>query len=204
MLRLCFVCFGFLFLVISFTPLVRAVTVAMEQDWYDGNGDVLVVLGGSMLVTGTGANATLGHDTYLRCVYAAWILRKQKFRYVVVTGGEGAAEAMAQYLKENGVERRTIVLENRADSTYENALYTKRLLEQRYGPQNVPAVVVLTSDYHSWRARRVFEHLGFQARTIPVPDVIKQCSFVSRRWPAFLTLVDEFAKDGFYLLHGRI
>ncbi len=64
----------------------------LATDWYEGDGDVLVVLGGSMLISGTGPNATLGYDSYLRCVYAGWYLKTYNFRFVVVSGGDGLAE----------------------------------------------------------------------------------------------------------------
>ena len=201
-LRGLLVSFALLFLVVTFTPLVKAIAFAIDQDWYDANGEVLVVLGSSMFVAGTGRDATLGQDTYLRCVYASWILQHQKFEYVVVSGGEGAAEAMAHFLSQNGVDKESILLENRSESTYQNALYTKRLLEQRLG--HTPAVVILTSDYHAWRARRVFTRAGLRAYTIAVPDVIKRSSFLAQRWPAFVTLLNEFGKDGVYFAQGRI
>jgi uncharacterized SAM-binding protein YcdF (DUF218 family) len=195
---------GASFCIVTFTPLVKLIVQATDQDWYGGKGQVLVVLGGSMLVPGTGTDATLGHDTYLRSVYAAWIMQRQSFRFVVVTGDSGAAEQMARFLGSNGVAESAILIENRAASTYENALYTRRLLEERYGVSRVPEVVVLTSDYHSWRARRVFQHLGFRTQTIPVPDILKRSSFWQERWPAFLLVLSEFGKDVVYAATGKI
>src|ERR1700761_5302722 len=89
---------GGCFCVVTFTPTVKWMVQATEPDWYGGNGEVLVVLGGSMLVPGTGPGATLGHDTYLRCVYAAWISQKQTFHRIVVTGDFGSGEQMAKFL----------------------------------------------------------------------------------------------------------
>jgi uncharacterized SAM-binding protein YcdF (DUF218 family) len=195
---------GISFCIVTFTPLVKLMVQAVDQDWYGGNGEVLVVLGGSMLVPGTGADATLGHDTYLRCVYAVWIMQRQSFHSVVVTGNAGAAEQMAHFLRSNGVLEPAILVENRAASTYENALYTRHLLEERYGSGRVPEVVVLTSDFHSWRARRVFQHLGFRTQTIAVPDIHKRSSFRLERWPAFLLLLNEFGKDVLYAATGKI
>lgn len=194
---------GLTFLVVTFTPIVRVTIEHITPDWNDKNGDVLVVLGGSMLVAGTGPRATMGEDTYLRCVYAAWVLHSQSFAHVVVTGNEGAAEAMARYLQQNGVPADSMLIENRAGSTFENALYTKQLLQKLHPGQKV-AVTVLTSDYHAWRARRVFGHLGFTVTTIPVPDVRKRADLLLSRWPAFLLLLNEFSKDSIYFALGRI
>ena len=176
----------------------------MDQDWYDGNGEVLVILGGSMLVPGTGANATLGYDTYLRCVYAGWVLKTRHYRHVVVTGGDGLAEAMAAFLVKDGVAPASIFQERAAMNTYQNALYTRRLLGAEYTGRTLPPVVILTSDYHSWRARRVFEHCGLHAKTIPVPDLIKRSGELSYRWTAALTLAGELEKDVWYILSGKL
>ena len=84
------------------------------------------------------------------------------------------------------------------------ALYTKRILERHYGRSRLPQVVVLTSDYHSWRARRTFEHCGLETAMIPIPDVIKRSSSLSFRWTGTLLLLSEVAKDLFYLATGKM
>ena len=196
---------GALLLIITFTPLVRLVATAMDGDWFDGDGEVLVVLGGSMLVPGTGPDAALGDDTYLRCVYATWILKgHQKFKRCILSGGQGLAPAMAGFLSAQGVARDSIWQEPAARSTYENALFTKRLLTLKYGADRIPEVVVLTSDYHSWRAQRTFQRIGLRTRMIPVPDVIKRSSSPSYRWTGAITLLSEAEKDLFYAATGRL
>jgi uncharacterized SAM-binding protein YcdF (DUF218 family) len=194
---------GALFLVVTFTPLVKVTAEAIEPDWYDGNGEVLVVLGGSMLVSGTGPQATLAYDTYLRCVYASWILRTHKFHYVIVSGGDGLAPAMAGFLSRNGVDPRFILAERSATSTYENAVFTRNILEQQYGASKIPEVVILTSDYHAWRARRTFEHCGIRSKVIPVPDLIKRSSTMTYRLTGAITLLSEWGKDFFYIASRR-
>jgi uncharacterized SAM-binding protein YcdF (DUF218 family) len=200
----CLAALGLFLLVVTFTPVVKLAASAIAQDWFDGNGEVLVVLGGSMLVSGTSSNATLGEDTYLRCIYASWILKTQHYHHVVVTGGEGMAQAMAALLAHHGVPPGSILTENAAMSTYQNALYTKLILERQYGWGYVPQVTVLTSDYHSWRARRTFEHCGMHVNTIPIPDVIKRSGYLPFRWTGAMTLLDEFLKDAYYVATGRI
>lgn len=189
-------------LFITFTPLVPAVVRATEPEWFDGHADVLVVLGGSMLVPGPGPRATLGYDTYLRCTFALWILQERKFQHVVVTGGGGLGESMARFLVQNGIDSRTILVERSAGSTYENALFTRRILQTVYRG-TPPSVVVLTSDYHAWRARLTFRHCGLNAQAIPAPDVIKRSSLRSFRLTGAEYLLSEWAKDIFYLLSGK-
>jgi uncharacterized SAM-binding protein YcdF (DUF218 family) len=194
---------GALLLLITLTPVVPLYVQATEPDWYDGNGEVLVILGGSMLVSGPGPRGTLGYDTYLRCIYASWVLRTQKFHYVVVTGGDGLADAMARFLEQNGVDSHAILTERSAQSTYENALFTRRILQVQYAARPLPEVVVLTSDYHAWRARLTFQHCGFRVRTIPIPDLIKRSGLRSFRLNGAEDIFSEWIKDIYYIVSGE-
>src|SRR6185437_1698006 len=167
----------------------------LATDWYDGNGDVLVVLGGSMLVPGTGPQATLGYDSYLRTAYASWVLHSRRFTWVVVSGAGGLAQAMDKFLVQNGIPPGSVLEETQATSTFENASYVKNLLAQHHLLAPACRIVILTSDFHSWRASRVFEKQGMHVRVIPVPDVIKRSSSRIYRWQGFFTLLNEFGKD---------
>jgi uncharacterized SAM-binding protein YcdF (DUF218 family) len=202
--RICCTLLGLLLLVISFTPLVSWVARNVAVDWYDGEADVLVVLGGSMLVDGTGAQATLGFDSYLRCAYASWNLQHHSYRYIVVSGPNGLATAMAQYLMFRGTKRSQILLETAAQTTAQNAEFVKNILDRQHDLPPHPVIAILTSDYHTRRARKVFEHAGIPVRVIPVPDLAKRDTSITGRWNAFLDLSQEFAKDGFYKLSGKI
>ncbi|HSU59226.1 MAG TPA: YdcF family protein [Bryobacteraceae bacterium] len=193
-----------LLLVITFTPLDQAVAGKLATDWYDGGGDVLVVLGGSMLVPGTGAQTALGYDSYLRTTYAAWVLHSRRFSWVVVSGGGGLAQAMDKLLTQSGVQPGCILQETQSTSTFENAIYVQDLLERRRLLKPQTRIVILTSDYHSWRAYRVFEKQGMYVRVIPAPDVLKQASSRIYRWQGFFTLLNEFGKDIAYAAMGRL
>ncbi len=176
----------------------------LETDWYEGDGDVLVVLGGSMLVPGTGPNATLGYDSYLRSVYAGWYLKRYNFRFVVVSGADGLAQAMAKFLTASGVPESSILLESKSHTTYENALYVKALLQQHSLLAPDSRIVILTSDYHSWRASQVFNYCGVRVRTTPVPDVTKRSGSLPYRLSGFFTIAGELAKDFVWTLQHNI
>jgi len=193
-----------LLLVITFTPLDSAIASKLATDWYDGNGDVLVVLGGSMLVPGTGPQATLGYDSYLRTAYASWVLHSRRFTWVVVSGAGGLAQGMDKFLVQNGIPPGSILEEAQATSTFENASYVKDLLARRHLLAPACRIVILTSDFHSWRASRVFEKQGMRVRVIPVPDVLKRSSSRIYRWQGVFTLLNEFGKDLGYAVIGRL
>ena len=195
---------GLLVLLVSFTPLVSMAARRLPVDWYQGDADVLVVLGGSMLVDGTGPQATLGYDSYLRCTYASWIMQRYRYQYVVTSGADGLARTMAKYLAAQGARPEQLLIENAAHSTFENALFVKKILDYQVGLPEHPKIAVLTSDYHSRRAQQVFQHLGMRVRMVPVPDLLKRAEFVRLRWNAFLDLSEEMVKTGLYKLSGKI
>jgi len=203
LLRALCILLGILLLAVSFTPLVAWMSRNLAVDWFQGDADVLVVLGGSMLVDGTGPQATMGYDSYLRCTYASWILQRYHYSYIVLSGPDGLAQAMAEYLASHGVKQ-PLLIENSARTTSQNAEFVKKILDHQPGLPPHPSIVILTSDFHTRRARRVFEHWGMPVRVIPVPDVNKRLSFPAQRWTAFLTLADEYVKFAGYKLEGKI
>jgi uncharacterized SAM-binding protein YcdF (DUF218 family) len=192
-----------LMLAVSFTPLVSWMMRDWAVDWYQGDADVLVILGGSMLVEGTGPAATLGYDSYLRCTYASWILQRYRYSYVVLSGADGMAETMGQYLSAHGVKQ-PLLIENSARTTAQNAEFVKKILDHQPGLPPAPRVVILTSDYHTRRVRLVFLHAGMPVRVIPVPDINKRLGFPEQRWTAFLILAAEYVKLAAYQLEGKI
>ena len=75
-------------------------------------------------------------------------------RVIVCTGGGTAAEdetateagRMADWLIENGVDPKRVIVEDKSITTAQNAIYTFDILEKSY-PQ-VKALVIVSSDYH--------------------------------------------------------
>jgi uncharacterized SAM-binding protein YcdF (DUF218 family) len=187
-------------LIIFCTPLVRWMAGSLAVDWYEGTGDVLVILGGSMLVPGTGPRATLGYDSYLRAMYASWVLKQFRFDVIVTSGGGGLAEGMAKLLVSQGVPPQNIILETRSDSTIQNAMYVKALLEGRSMRPKKPQIAIVTSDFHCWRARAAFARYGLPVRVIPVPDVAKRCAHTPYRLEGFFAVSTELCKDLAFLV----
>lgn len=182
---------GLLMLVITFTPLVSWWSDKMAGPWTDPKGDTLIVLAGS-----AGADNVIGYGTYLRCQYAVMAWREGSFRSILVSGGgEGRPQAleMKDFLVASGVPANAIQVETQAHSTRENALNCRRLLANDFGKK-----VLLTSDYHMFRAWRAFRKVGLDAIPRPFPDAGKRSSTWQGRWPAFLELVEESGKIAYY------
>jgi uncharacterized SAM-binding protein YcdF (DUF218 family) len=190
---------GLLYVIVSFTPLVNWwATLLRGTDWTD-KGDVLIVLSGSMAEDGS-----MGWTSYLRTTYAWWAFRDGGFKDVVVSGGSIAstapvAIAMGDFLKFQGVPPETIHLEIQSHSTRENALYSAPLLKSLPGRK-----VLLTSDFHAFRARRAFAKAGIEVSVLPVPDVLKRSGRSLSRWSCFIELLEETVKIGYYAARGWI
>lgn len=189
---------GALVVVVTFTPLVSWWARALAGPWNDPCGDTLIVLSGA-----PASGGVIAESTYWRCAYAVRIYRQCGVKKIILTGGNRAggtpvAVSMDEFVEAQGVARGSVVLETRSTSTRENALYTRGLVGED------AAAVLVTSDFHMFRARRVFEKLGIKVEPRPIPDVLKRASYWEGRWPAFLDLVAETVKIGYYGARGWI
>lgn len=108
-----------------------------------------------------------------RLLYAAQLYHQGKVRYLLLSGGTIAwlesdgsdpeAETMADLLVAMGVPRDALWLETASRNTYENALYTRPILEEA----GVERVLLVTSALHMPRSMRIFARQGIDA--IPAP-----------------------------------
>jgi uncharacterized SAM-binding protein YcdF (DUF218 family) len=64
--------------------------------------------------------------------------------------------------------------------------------------------VLLTSDFHMYRALRVFRKLGIEAAPMAVPDVLHSTEQWSGRFGAFEMMLTESAKIAYYAVRGWI
>jgi len=189
---------GFLFLVVTFTPINFWWTNQLAGPWNDPVGDVLVAPGADAI------GNTIGFSSYLRSVYAVLVWKQGGFRTVVVCGGGSSdqpsiAEQMRDFMVAEGIPADAVRVETESRSTRENALKSKALLDQLAGRK-----VLLTSDYHMFRAYRTFRKAGIDIQPRPFPDAIKQSMSRMNRWPVFLGLCTETIKIGYYFVRGWI
>jgi uncharacterized SAM-binding protein YcdF (DUF218 family) len=155
-------------------------------------GDVLIVLSAARDDEGL-----VSFSSYWRARYALLAWQSGGFQKVVVSGGGGPG--IANFLLAEGVPRQAIVAEWQSQSTRENGINTARLVAGMPGRK-----VLLTSDFHMYRAIRVFRKVGIQVTPMPVPDVLKSAQHWNGRVTAFETMVVESAKIVYYGLRGWI
>lgn len=190
---------GLLFLLVTFTPATGIWAKALTGPWQEPQGDILIVLGGSAM-----QHATMGQSSYFRAWYAVYFDKRVGYRQIYLSGGpaEGGpplAHAMRDYLVANGIPPEKIVVEERAQSTRENAVFLAELLRDQPGTK-----ILLTSDYHVWRAARAFRKAGIEVVPQAAPDANQRSAGWRERWPLFLDLASESTKIIYYKLRGWI
>ena len=97
------------------------------------------------------------------------------------------ADAMYRYLVKKGIREDRLYEEDRSRSTYENMLYSKEIIEKN-GLE--PAITVVTSDFHEYRAIAMAESLGIDAGSYPsrtawwlLPTYfIRECAGILHWW----------------------
>jgi len=127
--------------------------------------DAIVVLGGTLSPPATresDANLSAAAD---RLVYAARLYALGKAPVILISGGHGggAMDAESVYaaalLAGWGVPASAILTETESVNTYENAVYTKLILDQH----QLKSVLLVTSAMHMPRALATFRSAGVDA-----------------------------------------
>ena len=96
---------------------------------------------------------------------------------IVVSGGQGEGEditealAMKNYLIDNGVAEKLIIMEDESTSTYENFLFTKELLSKLDGNEN-HNITIISNGFHMYRAKYLAKKVGFETKGYPAPSRI--------------------------------
>lgn len=128
----------------------------------DGSNEYAIILGAK--VNGETPSLTLRYRLEAALTYAE-TYPDVKF---ILSGGQGPdediaeGEAMRRFLVERGVTEERLLLETESTSTYENLLYSKKLL-----PEDVNAVTIITSDFHLTRARMLADSLDLETDALP-------------------------------------
>lgn len=121
------------------------------------NVPYLIVLGAQ--VRGTRITNSLKRRLDASLVY----LEKNPGTKVIVSGGQGKgediseAEAMAVYLRQNGIREERIIREDESTSTWENMKFSGRII----GDLDCQAAVA-TNNFHLYRALQIGKQVGFQ------------------------------------------
>ncbi len=134
--------------------------------------DAIVVLGGS-----TGAKVFPRHEAEevdgSRLLPAVRLYHLQKAKIIIVTGGvpytdingveRTESKDMKEVLIDMGIPENAIIEENHSRNTVENALYTKKILEENHFKN----ILLVTAAVHMRRAMMIFNRLEIAATPVP-------------------------------------
>ena len=150
--------------------------------------DALIVLGAG--IRGERVSMTLARRLEKAVEYA----RKNQEAAIIVSGAQGFQEditealAMERYLTRRGIPGERIIKEEDATSSYENLLYSKAILDKLYiEPYEV---VIITNEFHIYRASKLAEKLELNATHIhsntvwyEVPrNYLRECLAIFKFW----------------------
>ena len=155
-------CYG-LFTLVFLTTTILILTAASTEP--PTEPDAVIVLGAG--IRGSSPSRTLAY----RLDKSIEVLKScGEDTVIIVSGGRGGDEMMTEasvmkaYLISHGVDEHRIIEENESASTDENFIFSKAIIEERFGTEAKLAFV--TSDFHVFRAGRIAARHGVNAAGI--------------------------------------
>ena len=135
--------------------------------------DGIVLLGGSIEASESMSRDSLvANESAERLLDTIALAHRYPSARILITGGggtvfgDGTAEApiIAAYFKTIGIDPARVMIEDRSRTTYENAMYSRALVE----PKRTERWLLVTSAWHMPRAVGVFRKAGFEVTPYPV------------------------------------
>lgn len=150
--------------------------------------DAIVVLGGGRLPQEDDEWDTDSVDHRpTRLGFGLELFQASRADTIVLSGADESLE-MAERLREQGVPASALLTENTSTTTYENAVYSARLLKQH----KLQRILLVTSSRHMPRAVACFTRQGLTVIAAPVPHRARSRRLNASWWPkrgAFYTSV---------------
>ena len=160
-------------------------------------GDVIVVLGGGTRSADYPRQLVEVNESGDRVIYAAWLYHQGAADTLILSGGDPSvfapandsvgADQMLVLLQMLGVPETAVILETNSRNTYENALYSKPLLEEI----DAKEVLLVTSAFHMPRSVAIFEKQDVSV--VPLPTDFEIVSYEDGRDSSF-DLLNAFSK----------
>lgn len=128
--------------------------------------DAVIVLGGGSIAGS--ANLPLANDAYKRAVWGLMIAKQANLPllfsgvglYKKYTEADAFRDSINEIKNNLHVKDISLHVENKSLDTYQNAKFSKKLLEEQ-GIEN-PTIFLVTSAYHMKRSIRLYENFGFE------------------------------------------
>ena len=147
--------------------------------------DAIVILGGATRNNEPPRIMPDLSDRGDRLLYGAKLYQEGAAPKIVLSGGRvgwyggesSEAESMATILELIGVPRTALILESRSLNTYDNALFTKEILER----EQIGRILLVTSAAHMPRSIAIFRHQNIDAIPAPADFTISDRNLIEYR-----------------------
>lgn len=118
-----------------------------------------------------------------RILYGAKLYQMKKAPLILVSGGRipwkdsqnehSEADDMANLLLMLGIPESAIIKEGNSYNTYDNAVYTREILQKK----DINQIILVTSALHMPRSVKIFEKQGFEVIPAPTDFLVTQRDF---------------------------
>lgn len=189
------------YLLLFNTPFLWFIASPLNISDAQQKADAILVFGG-----GVGETGSPGKSTIERARYAAEMYKRGYADKIIFSSGYiyryNDAENMKLFAVSMGVPEKDIMLEQKANSTYENVVFSKKILDQ----ENFRSVLLISSPYNMRRAKIVFDKLGKDIKVIYVP--VNNSQFYDRsegvRLEQIKAIMHEYFGILYYWIKGYI
>jgi uncharacterized SAM-binding protein YcdF (DUF218 family) len=155
------------------TPFIWFVASPLRIAGAPQKADAIVVFGG-----GVGESGSPGGSTIERTRYAAELYKAGYADKIIFSSGYSYiyndAENMRLVALSIGVSDKDIILEQKANNTYENVVYSKKILDEN----KLNSIILVSSPYNMRRAYLVFNKYGRGLKVFYTP--VEKSQFYSR------------------------
>jgi uncharacterized SAM-binding protein YcdF (DUF218 family) len=170
-LRRRFFTLGILFLILFSNPFIYKFTNDLWTVKYKTKNivyDYGILLGGIIDLESTSDNILFSkyNDRLLNTIE---LFSKKRIKKILISGASGSltselkeAEILRNYLIKIGIPDSCVLAENSSNNTYENAIYSEKVLTQIHTKKELNCLII-TSDYHLRRSLACFKKTNLHA-----------------------------------------
>jgi len=188
-------------LVVFHSPFVWFLASPLKISKTPEKADVIVVFGGGVGETGSPGKSTIERARYAvklyKDGYSGRIIFSSGYTYIY-----NDAENMKLFAISMGVPERDIILEERANSVYENVMFSKEILDKN----KWRSILLVSSPYNMRRAELVFNKWAKDIKVIYMP--VDKAQFYDRtagvKFEQIKAIMHEYFGIVYYLIKGYI
>jgi uncharacterized SAM-binding protein YcdF (DUF218 family)/glycosyltransferase involved in cell wall biosynthesis len=190
-----------LYLLFFKTPFLWLLAEPLKIENHPAKSDAIIVFGG-----GVGETGSPGKSTIERARYAAELYKEGYADKIIFSSGyayrHNDAENMKIFAVSLGVPSEDIILEQKANSAYENVIFSKQIIDK----EKWDKILLVTSPYNMLRVKLVCDKVakGKEIIYAPVPDSQFYDKAEGVRSEQIKAILHEYAGIVYYFFKGYI